>query len=319
MINNKVTIILGAGASYPYGFPLGGELKDKIVDQIITSRQTIYGRDTLVKILSQFGFSEEVQNDFALQLKESMQPSVDAFLFERPEYIEIGKLSIAANLIVCEKKENLMSNTSDNDASKNKWYGYFLSLLGTKNEFKANNLSIITFNYDRSFEYFLYYSLKPRFNLSDQEVREYIESIPIVHVYGKLGNPHFMDNKGRDYSKLLDYGNLKKGSEGIRLIYEKNNEEINSENLKAAHNIIETSDLIVFLGFGYLEENIRRLKLDKYYSYMRIFGTFLGMKPGEIVRAKRLIEKYSAIPSSSNIEEFNLDAYDFLRHTDLIK
>jgi hypothetical protein len=47
MIRNKVTIVLGAGASYPYGFPLGGELKDKIIDQF-------YFRDNLSlnKILS---------------------------------------------------------------------------------------------------------------------------------------------------------------------------------------------------------------------------------------------------------------------------
>ena len=30
MINTKTVLVLGAGASYPYGFPLGAELHDRI-------------------------------------------------------------------------------------------------------------------------------------------------------------------------------------------------------------------------------------------------------------------------------------------------
>jgi hypothetical protein len=318
MINKKVTIVLGAGASYPYGFPLGGELKDKIIDQILFSRQPISERDSLGSFLDQFGYKEDIQKDFALQLKESMHLSVDAFLFEHHEFIEIGKLSIAANLIRCERKDDLMSTASEGE-SRRKWYAYLLSLMGNREEFKSNNLSIITFNYDRSLEYFLYYTLKPRFNLSEQERIEHINSIQIVHVYGQLGQLHFTNENGRDYASLLNYGDLKKGAEGTSLIHEKNNEEINSENLKAVHRIIGESELLVFLGFGYLEENIRRLKLKEYYKPDRIVGTFFGMEDGEVSRAKNLIKEYSNIGLQAHIEDHRLDVYGFLRRTDFLR
>lgn len=319
MINNKVTVVLGAGASYPYGFPLGGELKNKIIDQILFSRQPISERDSLGHFLEQFGYKEDVQKDFAIQLKDSMQPSVDAFVFERPEFADIGKLSIAANLIRCERKDDLLSPTSESNPNKRKWYDYLLNLLGKRDEFKENNLSVITFNYDRSLEYFLYNTLKPRFKLSEQEVLEYIKSIPIVHVYGQLGKPHFEDEKGRNYTDLLDFENLKKGAEGISLIYEKNNEEINSENIKSAHYIIADSGLLVFLGFGYLEENLRRIKLTEFYPSPNAVGTFYGMDDGEVLRAKTLIKQYSNISIPAHMEDHRLDVYGFLRHTDVLK
>lgn len=318
MIKEKVTIILGAGASYPYGFPLGGELKDMILDQIL-SHHPIHEKDQLGPFLKQFGYPDDIQKEFAVQLKESMQPSVDAFLFERSEFVDIGKLSIAANLICFEKKYNLLSKSDGGESNKNKWYTYLLNLMGNRSEFKSNNLSIITFNYDRSLEYFLYYALRARFNLSEQEVTDYVKSIPIIHVYGQLGEALFLNSNGRDYSNLLDYGNLKKSAESISLIYEKNNVEVNSENLKTAHNTIEETDLLIFLGFGYLEENIKRLKLEQYYKRLQIVGTFYGMKAGEISRVKYLFEQYSVLQTSQGIKVYELDVLEFLRQTNYLR
>jgi len=174
MIKKNIVLVLGAGASYPYGFPLGGTLKRMIETQILWPTEDKHL--DLNELLLGFDFSIDHVQKFATELRSSMQPSVDAFLFERKDYLDIGKLTIAANLITCEKEENL--TTGDSEEKTGKWYGYLLNnFLGTRNEFLNSRLSIVTFNYDRSLEYFLFLTLQSRFQLTEEETTSYIEKI----------------------------------------------------------------------------------------------------------------------------------------------
>ena len=75
--------------------------------------------------------------------------SVDAFLEHRPEYLQIGKLSIALCIMAHEHEKKLFN------AQRN-WYDYLrIKLNSSFDEFGDNKLSIITFNYDRSIEHYL--------------------------------------------------------------------------------------------------------------------------------------------------------------------
>ena len=48
------------------------------------------------------------------------------------------------------------------------------------------NVAFITFNYDRSLEFFLLTTLKNRYQKTEQECAAKLKNIPIVHLYGKL-------------------------------------------------------------------------------------------------------------------------------------
>ena len=48
-------------------------------------------------------------------------------------------------------------------------------------------LTIITFNYDRSIEAFLFQSIKYRYKMRDDETRSVFNSLPIIHPHGILG------------------------------------------------------------------------------------------------------------------------------------
>jgi hypothetical protein len=106
MIRRKTTLILGAGASYPYGFPLGETLKNNIVGQILYPKSN--ERIDLRKNLIDQGYKKEQIEDFALKLKKSNYMSVDAFLEEWLEFVQIGKIAIASNLINREMEDNLL-------------------------------------------------------------------------------------------------------------------------------------------------------------------------------------------------------------------
>ncbi len=95
MIKNKVLLILGEGASAPYGFPLGTTLMAKIIN-------SIQGKNRYNELLNEFGFNLHKQQAFANELRNAMQPSIDLFVQNRKDFLEIGKATIAASLIPYE-------------------------------------------------------------------------------------------------------------------------------------------------------------------------------------------------------------------------
>ena len=316
MIKKNIVLVFGAGASFPYGFPLGKTLKSMIETQILSPSKDKHL--DLNELLLGFDFTMDELQKFAKDLRSSMQPSVDAFLFERKEYLDIGKLAIAANLVTCENEENL--TTGDSEETTGRWYGYLLNnFLGTRNEFINSNLSIVTFNYDRSLEYFLFLTLQSRFQLTEEETASYIERyLPIVHVYGQLGMPHFIETSAycREYIDTIDLEILWESAQGIDLIYD--DKRTNTGAFELAHNLISESDMVIFIGFGYHEKNLERLMLNKYYRTTEIYGTFYKMKPGEVLRARDAVYRQSALPHKVRVVSYSDDALNFLKNENIL-
>ena len=61
----------------------------------------------------------------------------------------------------------------------------------TFEEFGNNKLSIVTFNYDRSLEHYLLNSLMTLHGKTRDECAQALKKIPIVHVYGQLGEHQY--------------------------------------------------------------------------------------------------------------------------------
>ena len=138
MINTPTVLILGAGASAPYGFPLGRGLRDLVCD--------ISGTIAAV-VAAAVGQDVEQVEEFVTTLRHSGYTSVDWFLEDRTEFISVGKAAIAAALIPLEQSERLFPP----HAPVAHWYESLLNTLDTpQGAFAENQLSIITFNYDRS-------------------------------------------------------------------------------------------------------------------------------------------------------------------------
>lgn len=71
MITRNVVLILGAGVSRPYDFPLGQDL----FDEVVVDRST-----KLPRVIAEIGFTEEDLRQFQSELRNSLLRSVDAFL-----------------------------------------------------------------------------------------------------------------------------------------------------------------------------------------------------------------------------------------------
>lgn len=303
MISNNVTLVLGAGASKPYGFPLGGELKDAIVEELLAGSI----QAPLFRFSEQFGFREDYLKDFALALKYSNQPSVDSFLEDRPEFREVGKYCISTSLIQRE------ISTSLHSYKDGVWYDYLLSLMGNRDEFLKNKLSIVTFNYDRSLEYFLFTTLLFRFHLSPDQATEYIKSVNIIHAYGDLGKPAFMTNYGRGYNHMLTIESLRTCIDSIKFIHDENA----AETFGDIHKTIGASDTLIFLGFGFHRKNVERLNLRDHYRGKNIIFTHFGRLRGEVERDKKLITSNS-LHYIKDVIGYDYNVRDFLRNTNYL-
>lgn len=254
MITKPTVLILGAGASMSFGFPSGlGLLKD-IHAKLVPSS------GNWVDILKNFGITDDFIRTFRYDLVNSSQPSVDAFLERRPEFLEIGKLAITFGLIPHEDEYFL----SDLRERENSWYAYLWNKLNTSfDTFQENKLSIITFNYDRSIEHFLFKSMKSTYAKSDSECAAALNSVPIIHVHGSLGSLPWQEGTvHREYQPRIELvrADIKRISEQIVVISEK---EDTAPVFDRVFNIMSEAERIYFLGFGYHETNLRRLRVDR--------------------------------------------------------
>ncbi|MFB0515706.1 MAG: hypothetical protein ACETWG_03770 [Candidatus Neomarinimicrobiota bacterium] len=299
MISKSTVLVLGAGASKPYYFPVGRELFEQVVQGIRSSD----GR--LSRQLQVCGRGEEEIDSFCHELERAQQPSVDAFLEHRPEFLEIGKLAIAAELVLKEQEKILIPTFTEYEGYEGRWYDYLFGMMGASiDEFKRNKLAVVTFNYDRSFEHALFLFLKHNNNLSDEEAEELRTNVPVVHMYGQLG--------GRRYKPTIPGARdpinpdfVQQSADSIKVVHESVGD---SPEFSASRSLLQEAEVVCFLGFAYHKQNVERLRLDQLDQGVVLFGTALGLGTAERARAERTVGRIRLYE--------NLDALQFLREVD---
>ena len=240
MITTRTVLVLGAGASKPYGLPLGSELRDEVLRAAQNVAYKLH--------LRRYGLSKTDFEKFAEDLATSGFSSVDAFLEQRPEWTNIGKLAMALSLLSSEY--GAIRRLFPPHQPKDHWYEVLWSYLKASSwqSFKKQPLSIVTFNYDRSLEHYLVqimcnnYSVKPH---------SAVAGLPILHVHGTLG--------AYDPSKLgrvVDDGMPGEAARSIRVVHEA---DVEQSEFVRARQLIGAADRVLFIGFGYLDTNMRKL------------------------------------------------------------
>jgi hypothetical protein len=273
MITKPTVFILGAGASFPYNYPLGKKLVQEVIDNL-------QNKKALYQLCEGLEFKSQEINSFCSALRLSGDFAIDSFLERNAEFIELGKVLIVLSLFKRETTDILFS---DGDG---KWYGDLVNELKSPSIKDFNNqVSFLTFNYDRSFDHYLFTSIKHSYGLSDSECTSIVKSIPIIHLHGQIGKLPWQDEhgKGRPYQNTLKEIDIiiksltvngesmnaatvssarhyiKKISGQIKIIHEK---ELDREpGFNEAHKLLSEAEKIYFLGFGYNDENLRRLKI----------------------------------------------------------
>jgi len=250
MIKKPTVLILGAGASIPFGFPSGRQLMNEILKELNPSSIS-----SLTRALLKFDMKLEHIDRFSRSLSRSGKSSVDAFLAHREEFMRIGKIAITLKLSQYEDEKKLF----ETDDKWNNWYEYLWNRLDAPFEdFDKHKLSIITFNYDRSFEHYMITTMRNLYDKNENECEAKLNKIPIIHVHGKLGSLWRQEKNGRIYEPGINYDHVESISEQIKVISEKID---TSEEFDRAQEIISAASKIYFLGFGYDNRNLQRLRI----------------------------------------------------------
>lgn len=296
MIKNDTVLILGAGASQVYGYPLGSDLRGKIIklSQIPFTWQSgttglhgfedtaILGSDIdKISYLSfNCGFHFEDISKFHQSLSASPRNSIDAFLQDRPEFLELGKVLISMAILSCED----MAFLRQSQPSKGNWYKYLFNIIAdTWENFANTRLHVITYNYDRSFETYFIHALMETFGKSLEECLHVFNTrVNIVHVHGCVADfPGFPDAK--PYETALKGQYIKTAASRLKIIHE---EKELTDNYEKVHALLNIASRVFILGFGYDARNLSRLKLEQYKKPM--YSTRAGITNLELLNLNRL-------------------------------
>jgi len=254
MIANPTTLILGAGASKPFGYPTGAELRQQIIDRLGLN----YDASDYQELLDRFRWS--------------LVSSIDAFLAEKENQhlSDVGRVAIVAALHQVEHQ----SQTGD-------WYELlFNAIRGRSSSERSDPVRVITFNYDRSLEHFIFHAFKNAYHLSDEDALGlFDQSIEVIHVYGDIGAlPELepTEKTARPYGENLTPEGYVTASKRIEIIERAET----SPMFKRAREAIVDAQFLGILGFGYDQTNVANLDLRHLANEKRAFSTGFNLGYG---------------------------------------
>jgi hypothetical protein len=311
MVKLKTVLVLGAGASWDFSFPTGGELVTQILDQLGNSEN----KEFKLFIEACQGEDDRKAWGFHDALQKAKPLSIDAWLEHNPAYIGIGKVAIAIALLQCEQRAHLRSQ------AKGDWYQLLFDRLNTPFEdFQKNEVSIVSFNYDRSFEQRLFETSRyTHSERGEKECKEELNQLSIVHVYGCLGRLDWQVENPETPLKQLKYGAaLRSGwvitaAENIKIMPETSMKL--PEGFQEARRLIADAKALYFLGFGYDKTSMERLGIEACRTPSKVMGTAYGLgyqRRREIERlAIRDLSKGNRGLVPKSVYEFLHDYIDF--------
>lgn len=306
MITEPTVFIIGAGASVPYGFPTGVQLKTAIIDEFVGKFNSMVDSRTIT--METFFDEDEAKDEarnFIAAFKEAISPSIDFFLSANPDLGQIGRMAIVLSIMESELNYFLMESRGE---KVNDWFDKLFTEMARNLTFaegyrefankEHNNVTFITFNYDRLLEHLIFYGLKSFYRdaLINDLIRIYRE-IDLIHIYGKVGPLTEPDRAEGSHSIFtLDEGHpaLKWGSKPrfahldkaykfIEIMYEKRQANINEEAKRA----IDAASRIIFLGFGYDNDNLKVLGFPlQSLNGKKVYGTAFDCSPAQINQYK---------------------------------
>ena len=318
VFRSKTLFVIGAGASCELGLPSGATLRKQIADQFTASPD---GRLPFVdKRVSQavYNFAD---NDYELNVQKALDayidaaenmryalqvaPSIDNYLHAHSDNLRItnlGKLGIAESIIQAEAAAEIYGvNKSEPRAGIIKrrkpyslrfeasWYPLLIQMLvgeiensGVADIFK--NVSFVIFNYDRCVEHILLDALTRYYTIEVDQAARILNDATFLHPYGQIGRLPWQSGAEIPVPLGFDRSFLVELTTGIRTF----SEAVEDGMASRVRSAVEEAATIVFLGFGFLEQNIELLTVSN-SSASRVFATTKGISDNDVPVIKKKI------------------------------
>jgi hypothetical protein len=283
-------------------------------------RQAVTGPAGVVDV-----FGEAALDDFCRQFEVSGLYSIDAFLARRPRLQEIGKRCIAALLLAAESQWRVENPATD-------WYGTFWNQVTTDSldDLDFSWLSVVTFNYDRSFEQYLLAAIMATYGAAEQDALESLGTLRIVHVYGSLGGAFSTSNGYLEREGGLTAARVGTAAQSLRVIPEHRN--AGGDDFEVAKELLRASWRTAVMGFGFDPTNLARLdagdtlanqrmRRENHSGSRKVVATCIGMTSAEACEAGATcgIEAQSSLGKVLPKGFIETDCVGLLRETLILK
>ncbi len=222
--------------------------------------------------------------------------SIDSFLdvHRGDDKIQLlGKIAIAKTILEQEEKSYLRISGPAPDfqnlpALNKSWFVNLARGLNDgvrREEIKRifQKLSFIVFNYDRCVEHFLYNAVQRHYGISDAETRTVLETLTILHPYGKIANLPWQGGEAVPFGFNANPASLATISRHIKTYTEQVEHD---DTLHAIRAQIAEAETLVFLGFSYLDLNMDVIDPSMECATQNIFGTAFGISNSDVDQIK---------------------------------
>jgi hypothetical protein len=334
LFKRKTVFVVGAGGSKEVGFPTGDELRKTIIEKM-TIVPSGFADGTisaaLVEIYNRRGQHYDINPYIkaANQIADAMPGalSIDNFLATHANnrhIVTLGKLAIASSMLAKEKTCDIRLNGEGKLPLSNAetyWMNTFCKLLSEESVSEDldnlfQDVSIITFNYDRCIEHFLAHYISTYFLVDMPRALELSSRIRIMHPYGQVGTyPGRTGTKGAavPFGAQNDATHLVNAVEQIHTFMERQTEHALVEFMKA---IIAEAHHVVFLGFAFADMNLELIIPETVTVAKTVFGTVLGLpSPTTLAIDNKLRSQFQTVDSiSAPVHLAQMKANELLQH-----
>jgi hypothetical protein len=269
MFKSQTVFVVGAGASFEVDIPLGSGLASQIGTMCDVRyegfNQPVGNGDGALfrEISHNFRHSDMgLYQQAAWIIRDGiiLARSIDDFLSIHEQNLhvkEYGKAAIVKAVMKAERASKLFVDRRTRRDSldfrnvADTWFVKFIRMLGPGSSPGSlfDRVGFVVFNYDRCVEQFLSHAPRALFNLSEAVSKQVFSTARILHPYGYLGALTDVPFGSDDvFSVPL--------ASQIRTYAERVQEGTVGTELTAIREMIRGADTLVFLGFGFHDENM---------------------------------------------------------------
>lgn len=297
MLDSKTLLILGAGASSPYFLPTADELCEiacfgrRSTELWGKLKLPVTGYDQLQKVINETCDGQAIsvvkRDEFRQRLNKSDGITIDTWIKENMDFADVATISIAGVLLTCEREHFLHGD----------WYRRLGQAIAANATFAPDRLKIITFNYDRSLQFWLARSYQGYRNKDYSELQKVVE---ICHVYGDLGELYLGKRR-------VEYGgcrNLAYSASRLQLAI--GNEE--PDKIALCRHWTMWAKRVYFLGLSYWPQHLEMLDTKKLLIGTPTYACGCGIAQNTWVRIrKRHFDPSCGVPDS--VIDLNADEF----------
>lgn len=309
MLSRRTVFVVGAGASAELDLPIGEGLKSWIADALAldpNSRDGIFKDKHVETAVRSYVMEEEPSQrertykafEEAATVITKALPfalSIDQYLDSQranPTIVRLGKIGIASSILKAEGNSSIgkvqsrtgrlqdLGKRFPQQAGKT-WHLKLVQLL-TAGRAKEDlhhvfdSVAFIVFNYDRCLEHYLTLALSRYYGEDTGSIRQALASLKIVHPYGQVGGLTWQGGVTVPFGGEAE-GHLRSVADDILTFTESANSGVTSE----VKGLIEGAETLVFMGFGYLPQNVELLTGRQRSNAKRVFYTTKGVSKND--------------------------------------